>query len=130
VWAGRGPRGRNRLPVRSSRLTARTSGIAPTLVVTASLMGLHRVVRQASFGPRSRNIVVQPRRRYRNLKLQVYCLSPADRDAIGDAFEVFIGFALRGAEGQFFTPRNVVRTVMAMVNPQPGEMVIDPGLRL
>lgn len=60
-------------------------------------------------------------------ELQAYGLSEADRDAIGDAFEVFIGPALRGAEGQFFTPRNVVRTVVAMVNPKPGEMIIDPA---
>jgi type I restriction enzyme M protein len=36
-------------------------------------------------------------------------------------------FALRGVEGQFFTPRNVVRAVVAMANPQPGEMIIDPA---
>ena len=34
-------------------------------------------------------------------ELQNYCVMDADRDAIGDAFEVFIGPALRGAEGQF-----------------------------
>jgi type I restriction enzyme M protein len=60
-------------------------------------------------------------------ELQTYSLIEADRDAIGDAFEVFIGPALRGAEGQFFTPRNVVRAVVEMVNPQPGEMIIDPA---
>ena len=37
-------------------------------------------------------------------ELQNYCVMDADRDAIGDAFEVFIGPALRGAEGQFFYP--------------------------
>lgn len=37
-------------------------------------------------------------------ELQNYCIVEADRDAVGDAFEVFIGPALRGAEGQFFTP--------------------------
>jgi type I restriction enzyme M protein len=41
-------------------------------------------------------------------ELQTYSIMEADRDAIGDAFEVFIGPALRGAEGQFFTPRNVI----------------------
>lgn len=60
-------------------------------------------------------------------ELQPYCLIEADRDAIGDAFEVFIGPALRGAEGQFFTPRNVVRAVVEMIDPQPGEMIIDPA---
>ncbi len=60
-------------------------------------------------------------------ELQNYCLSDADRDAIGDAFEVFIGPALRGAEGQFFTPRNVVRMMVEILNPQPGESIIDPA---
>jgi type I restriction enzyme M protein len=60
-------------------------------------------------------------------ELQTYSLIEADRDAIGDAFEVFIGPALRGAEGQFFTPRNVVRALVEMVNPRPGEMIIDPA---
>lgn len=60
-------------------------------------------------------------------ELQTYCLIEADRDAIGDAFEVFIGPALRGAEGQFFTPRNVVRMIVEILDPQPGEMIIDPA---
>ena len=60
-------------------------------------------------------------------ELQNYCVTAADRDAIGDAFEVFIGPALRGAEGQFFTPRNVVQMMVDILNPKPGEKVIDPA---
>ena len=60
-------------------------------------------------------------------ELQPYALADADRDAIGDAFEVFIGPALRGAEGQFFTPRNVIEMMVKMVDPRPGEKVIDPA---
>lgn len=60
-------------------------------------------------------------------ELQNYSIMEADRDAIGDAFEVFIGPALRGAEGQFFTPRNVVEMMVKIVNPKPGEKVIDPA---
>jgi type I restriction enzyme M protein len=60
-------------------------------------------------------------------ELQGYAVTEADRDAVGDAFEVFIGPALRGAEGQFFTPRNVVKAVVQMVDPQPGETIIDPA---
>jgi type I restriction-modification system DNA methylase subunit len=52
---------------------------------------------------------------------------PCDRDAIGEAFEVFIGPALRGTEGQFFTPRNVVQMMVAMLDPKPGERIIDPA---
>lgn len=60
-------------------------------------------------------------------ELQNYCIMEADRDAIGDAFEVFIGPALRGAEGQFFTPRNVVEMMVEIVDPKPGEKIIDPA---
>lgn len=60
-------------------------------------------------------------------ELQPYAVGDADRDAIGDAFEVFIGPALRGAEGQFFTPRNVIEMMVTLTDPQPGERVIDPA---
>jgi type I restriction enzyme M protein len=60
-------------------------------------------------------------------ELQNYCVMEADRDAIGDAFEVFIGPALRGAEGQFFTPRNVVQMMVEILDPKPGEKIIDPA---
>lgn len=60
-------------------------------------------------------------------EMQSYSITDADRDAIGDAFEVFIGPALRGAEGQFFTPRNVVEMMVKMINPKPGEKIIDPA---
>ncbi len=60
-------------------------------------------------------------------ELQNYCVMDADRDAIGDAFEVFIGPALRGSEGQFFTPRNVIDVMVKIVDPEAGEMIIDPA---
>jgi type I restriction enzyme M protein len=60
-------------------------------------------------------------------ELQNYCLMDADRDAVGDAFEVFIGPALRGSEGQFFTPRNVIKMMVDILDPQPGENIIDPA---
>lgn len=60
-------------------------------------------------------------------ELQNYCVMDADRDAIGDAFEVFIGPALRGTEGQFFTPRNVVKMMVEILDPKPGEKIIDPA---
>jgi type I restriction enzyme M protein len=60
-------------------------------------------------------------------ELQNYALTEADREAVGDAFEVFIGPALRGSEGQFFTPRNVVRMMMDVLDPNPKEMILDPA---
>lgn len=60
-------------------------------------------------------------------ELQTYNVTGAKRDVIGDAFEVFMGPALRGEEGQFFTPRNVVHMMVDVLNPRPEEMVIDPA---
>ncbi len=60
-------------------------------------------------------------------ELQNFLLTGATRDAIGEAFEVFIGPAVRGEEGQFFTPRNVVQMMIDLLDPQPGELLIDPA---
>lgn len=60
-------------------------------------------------------------------ELQRFAITEAERDAIGDAFEVFIGPALRGTEGQFFTPRNVVKMAIEILDPQIGEYVVDPA---
>jgi len=60
-------------------------------------------------------------------ELQNYVISQASRDAIGEAFEVFIGPAVRGEEGQFFTPRNVVQMVVQLLDPKPGHSVVDPA---
>ncbi len=59
--------------------------------------------------------------------LQKFVIKDAERDAIGDAFEVFIGPALRGSDGQFFTPRNVVKMAVDMIDPQIDDYVIDPS---
>ncbi len=60
-------------------------------------------------------------------ELQNYCLINASRDVIADAFETFISDALKGGQGQFFTPRNVVKLLVEITNPQPNEQVIDPA---
>jgi len=60
-------------------------------------------------------------------ELQLYCLIDSERDAIADAFETFIGPSLKGGQGQFFTPRNVVKLLVEMVNPSIDDKVIDPA---
>jgi len=60
-------------------------------------------------------------------ELQNYCLTDSKRDVIADAFETFIGYALKGAQGQFFTPRNIVRLMVEIINPNPDELLIDPA---
>ena len=60
-------------------------------------------------------------------QLQDLCITESKRDVIGDAFEVFVSQALKGDEGQFFTPRNVIRMIVEIVDPDEKTMIIDPS---
>ncbi len=60
-------------------------------------------------------------------ELQNYCLIEAERDVIADAFETFIGHALKGGQGQFFTPRNVVKMMVDILDPDYEDLIIDPA---
>lgn len=60
-------------------------------------------------------------------EIQQYCLVDSPRDAIADAFESFISNTLKGPQGQFFTPRNVVNLIVGMVDPNRREQVVDPA---
>lgn len=48
-------------------------------------------------------------------------------DALGDAYEIFLPSALKGESGQFFTPREVVRFAIEVINPsfQNKELILD-----
>ena len=54
----------------------------------------------------------------------------ADVDVKGDAFEYFLKNAYQGIKikdlGEYFTPRNIVRTMVSMVDPKIGESIYDP----
>jgi len=60
-------------------------------------------------------------------ELQNYCLIEAERDIIADAFETFIGHALKGGQGQFFTPRNVEKMMVDILDPDDEDLIIDPA---
>lgn len=60
-------------------------------------------------------------------ELQNYCLIEAERDIIADAFETFIGHALKGGQGQFFTPRNVVKMMVDILDPDDEDLIVDPA---
>jgi type I restriction enzyme M protein len=60
-------------------------------------------------------------------ELQNYSLIDTERDVISDAFEIFIGHALKGGQGQFFTPRNVIQMMVEILAPKEDEMIIDPA---
>jgi type I restriction enzyme M protein len=60
-------------------------------------------------------------------ELQNVSLMECDRDAVGEAFEIFIGPSLKGGQGQFFTPRNVVQMIVDIIDPGPEDRIIDPA---
>ena len=49
-----------------------------------------------------------------------------DIDALGNAFEGFFGSVFRGELGQYFTRREIVRFVCALLRPTDADRVLDP----
>jgi type I restriction enzyme M protein len=60
-------------------------------------------------------------------ELQNYSLINSSRDVVADAFETFIDKALKGGQGQFFTPRNVVKMIVDILQPKETDKIIDPA---
>lgn len=58
-------------------------------------------------------------------ELQRYSLLNTKIDIKGKAYEEIVGANLRGDRGEFFTPRNVMKMVVEMINPQIDEKVLD-----
>ena len=59
--------------------------------------------------------------------LQGVSLSETDLDAKGQAFEQFLGVVFRGSLGQYFTRRQIVEFMTAVIEPSEKDMVIDPS---
>jgi len=60
-------------------------------------------------------------------ELQGYSLLASPVDVKGVAYEEIVGSNLRGDRGEFFTPRNACRMAVRMLDPQPGERILDPS---
>ncbi len=60
-------------------------------------------------------------------QLDKYSLIRTDKDVIGDAFEVFAESKLVGEKGEFFTPREVVKMAVKIINPMPKQTIVDPA---
>ena len=60
-------------------------------------------------------------------QLERYSLSKTDKDVVGEAFEVFAEAKLVGEKGEFFTPREVVKVAVDLVDPSAGQFIIDPA---
>jgi type I restriction enzyme M protein len=51
-----------------------------------------------------------------------------DRDTKGDLYEYMLGkIASAGQNGQFRTPRHIIRLMVEMVAPQPADVICDPA---
>jgi type I restriction enzyme M protein len=76
----------------------------------------------------SAGLLLQPDQlRYIDRTLAPLLVSEPSRDLVGDIYEAFVGYALRGQEGQFFTPKNAVQLLVLMTRPMPSDTVIDPA---
>lgn len=60
-------------------------------------------------------------------QLQMYSLLESDVDVKGRAYEEIVGANLRGDRGEFFTPRNICRMAVAMLDPTEADLVLDPA---
>ena len=58
-------------------------------------------------------------------ELQKYSLLDTTIDVKGKAYEEIVGANLRGDRGEFFTPRNVMKMAVRMINPRPNERILD-----
>lgn len=54
--------------------------------------------------------------------------SQIDTDVKGDMYEHLVGkLATSGRNGQFRTPRHIIRTIIQMIDPKLGQTVLDPA---
>lgn len=59
-------------------------------------------------------------------ELQRYSFLDTNIDVKGKAYEELVGANLRGDRGEFFTPRNIQRMAVRMIDLKPGEKIFDP----
>jgi hypothetical protein len=60
-------------------------------------------------------------------QLQMYSLLESDIDVKGRAYEEIVGANLRGDRGEFFTPRNICRMAVSMLDPSEKTLIVDPA---
>ena len=59
----------------------------------------------------------------------VDALDMNNRDAMGDVYEYILGkMAASGTNGQFRTPRHIIRMIVEMMEPTPQDYICDPAM--
>ena len=56
-----------------------------------------------------------------------YSFLDASVDVKGTAYETIVSDTLKKEDGQFFTPRNIIRCMVEMLNPEENQRVLDPA---
>lgn len=59
--------------------------------------------------------------------LAKYSFLDASIDVKGTAYETIVSNTLKQEAGQFFTPRNIIKAMVEMLNPGEGHRVLDPA---
>jgi len=65
--------------------------------------------------------------RYGLGELSGLSLQSASAHVMGEAFQALMGPRLRGDKGQFFTPKSLVKAMIAILNPAKEAKVVDPA---
>ena len=74
------------------------------------------------------DILLSPSKLYSVVEhLQSISLSKTDLDIKGVAFERFMEDFFKGKMGQFFTPREIIRFCVKIIDPQIGQLLLDPA---
>lgn len=60
-------------------------------------------------------------------QLEKYDFLRSSVDVKGMAYETIVGPTLEGVKGEFFTPRNVVKMTVKMLDPNRGDRILDPA---
>ncbi len=59
--------------------------------------------------------------------LEQISLLKTEKDVVGDAFEAFAESKLVGEKGEFFTPREIVKLAIQILDPSPEQSIVDPA---
>jgi len=106
------------------------SGMVGTMKVKTRIDGLFREVKDdyPQIFKESESLELEPRvLAYLVSQLQMYSLLESDIDVKGRAYEEIVGSNLRGDRGEFFTPRNICKMAVAMLDPGEKQLVLDPA---
>jgi type I restriction enzyme M protein len=105
-------------------------GVNGPLKVKGRLEALFKIVKSdyPTIFKQTETIDLEPRvLAYLVGQLQMYSLLESDIDVKGRAYEEIVGSNLRGDRGEFFTPRNICRMAVAMLDPGEKVLVCDPA---